>query len=456
MTIDAYACLVFSARWNGTDSPGTFGWTLGPLPIPIPVTGTTSARGGTASVTDRKARVTYFAQRVETLLFGAPDFSPEGSPQRWHMTVEAGVPDPHGSRFQAWELLTDGKGGYLAIAHVQLGSAAAASLALLTVIRGPGRERLTSSLNGPVELADSRPRVLSHLIWDGDELPEPYESPEVIASLGRWGTVERWQWFLATGLGPDDGLPDTEDPGLLDGTVWLSRDWRALVLRDGIGYVALTPRSSEEAGRSFHDVARVYVRSIYLDVMLLGILQLDAVQGYAGALAAVHIADEPFSLAKGVEKLEAGLLRLRTGLWWRDVTRHGGPASAILEAFQRQHHLPDSYTQIVADLTDLSRYVQARRASHEEAERQAKEDHKEIEERARQQAEERQQQTERAIALISFVLLPVSLIFGATSAWAGPSPILFWVSFGVSAFTLALMLGISNTLRRALFHRIRK
>jgi cation transport ATPase len=170
----------------------------------------------------------------------------------------------------------------------------------------------------------------------------------------------------------------------------------------------------------------------------------------------VHIADEPFSLAKGVEKLEAGLLRLRTGLWWRDVTRHGGPASAILEAFQRQHHLPDSYTQIVADLTDLSRYVQARRASHEEAERQAKEDHKEIEERARQQAEERQQQTERAIALISFVLLPVSLIFGATSAWAGPSPILFWVSFGVSAFTLALMLGISNTLRRALFHRIRK
>lgn len=330
----------------------------------------------------------------------------------------------------------------------------AASLSALTVIRGPGREWLEASLAGPVELADARPRVLSHLLWEGDKLPEPYESADIINALAPWSVVERWQWFLASGLSPDDVLPDPEDPGLLAGKVWLSHDWRALVLRDGIAYVALTPHSpAREGDGSFHDVARVYVRSIYLDVLLLGIMQLDAVHGYVEAIAAVHVEDDPIAIAKTIEELEAGLLRLRTGLWWRDVTRRGGPMSAILNAFQRQHHLPDLYTQIVQDLTDMSRYVQARRASVEEAERQAKEENKEIEERARQRAEDRQQQTERAVALISFVLLPVSIIFGATSAWAGPSPTLFWVSFGLSVIIVAVMLGVSGTLRKALFNR---
>lgn len=451
MNVDAYACLVFTANWNAADNPGAFGWSTGPLPIPLPATSVTRARGGPAVITDRAARSTYFARRVHDLLFGPPSAA-DGPPRRWHVAVTSDAPDVPGARVQAWELLLDGAGGYLAVAHVQLGSSAAVSLSGLTVARGPGREWLKSSLDGPLELADSRPRLLSHLLWEGDELPEPYESPDVINSLKRWDRAERWQWFLASGLSPDDVLPDTEDPSLLSGKVWLSRDWRALVLRDGMAYVALTPRPPA-GGASFHDVARVYVRSIYLDVLLLAILQLNAVHGYAEALAAVRVEDEPIGLAKSIEELEAGLLRLRTGLWWRDVARRGGPASAILAAFQRQHQLTDLYTQIVADLTDMSRYVLARRASLEEADRQAKEDNKDKEERARQVAEDRQQQTERAIALISFVLLPVSLIFGVTSAWAAPSPTLFWVSVGVSGGILTLMLCMSRTLRKALFRR---
>jgi hypothetical protein len=454
MKIDAYACLVFSADWNAADNPGAFDWVPGPLPIPLPAASSASARRGAATVTDRESRATYFAPRIHDLLYGAPHSTVEGAPQRWHLPVDAETPDINGSRVQAWELLSAGPGGYLAVAHVQLGSVAVASLSALTVRRGPGREWLASSIKGPVELADQRPRVLSHLLWEGDELPEPYESAEVLNSLARWNAVERWQWFLAVGIGPDELLPDTEDPDLLDGKVCLSHDWRALVLRDGIAYVALTPRPSAEAGiGSFHDVARVYARSIYLDVLLLGLLQLDAVHSYAEALAAVHIDDEPVRLARTIEELEAGLLRLRTGLWWRDVTRRGGPATAMLNAFQHQHRLPDLYTQIVQDLTDMSRYVGARRASLEAADRQAKEDNREVEERTRQQAEDRQRQSERAIALITFVLLPVSLIFGITSALASPSPALFWWSTGVSVFILALMLGTSRTLRQALLPR---
>jgi hypothetical protein len=454
MNIDAYTCLVFTAEWNAPDSPSVSGWTPGPLLIPLPSTSTTIARGGAAQATDRDARTAYFAPRVHDLLYGPPP-SGERPPRRWHRDSNSDLPDPHGSRIQAWEMLAHGPGRYLIAAHVQLGPDAASALSALSAIRGDGREWLQSAAGPPVQLDQSRPRVLSHLRWEGDQMPEPYDSPAVMAALEPWTTVQRWQWFLASGVGPDAVLPDTADPDILDGQVRLSRDWRAQVLRDGIAYVALTPRPSPSTGStSFHDLARVYIRSIYLDLLLLGIIQLDAVNAYADAFAAVHIEHDSVRTAKTVEELEVGLLRLRTGVWWRDVARRGGPSSSsILTAFQRQHRLPELYTQITADLTDMSRYVQARRANAEEAERQAREQRKDVEERVRQAAEDRQQQTERAIALISFVLLPASLIFGAAALWSDPSPIHFWISIGFSIFVLALMLGLSATLRSALFRR---
>jgi hypothetical protein len=454
MKINAYACLVFPASWNADDEPDECGWRPGPLPIPIPATSAQGTRAGAARVADREARATYFAPRVHDQLYGTTDPAAKDAPKRWHRTLETGAQDEGGSRVQAWELLTHEAGLGIAVAHVQLGADAAPALAALTVTRGPGRQWLESALDDQLKLAPERPRVISHLLWAGEEMPEPYDSVAVINSLKKWNTVERWEWFLASGLGPEDVLPDTQDPNLRAGQVWLSRDWQALVLRDGMAYVALTPYGPGPAGeRTFHDPARVYVRSIYLDVLLLGILQLNAVREYADAVSRVRIDDEPVELAKGVEDLEAGLFRLRTGLWWRDVTRSGGPARDLLNAFQRQHHLPDLYTQIVADLTDMSRYVQARRASLDEAARAAREAARDAEEQARQRFEDRQHQTERAVALISFVLLPVSLIFAATSEWAAPSPTLFWVSAGVSALILAVMLIRSKTLREALFRR---
>lgn len=453
MKLDAYACLVFTARWSTPGSPGDFGWAPGPLELVIPATSTVRARGGTSTVTDRKARGTYFAERVHNLLYG-PEESPENPPRRWHKAADGVAADSNGSLIQAWEMLDDGAGHYLTVAHVQLGPDVVTSLASLTVASGPGREWLESSLDGHVELEHSRPRIVSHLLWDDEALPQPSSSPAAAAAMASWTTVEQWQWFLASGVSPDDIVPDTEDPHLLDGMVWLSRDWRALVLRDGIAYVALTPRQSAQEGvNSFHDVARVYVRSIYLDVLLLGIMQLNAIRSYADALAAVHVEKDSVSLAELVEKMEADLLQLRTGLWWRDVTRRGGPASEILIAFQQQHHLPGLYTQIVQDLTDMSRYVQARRTSAEEAERESREASKEAEEKAHQAAEDRQRGTERAIALISFVLLPVTIIVSAASLWAVPTPGLFWYSILASLLVLAVMFATSRTLRSALSWR---
>lgn len=452
MDIDTYTCLVFTAKWNASDSPSAFGWTPGPLPIPLPATSITNARGGTSSITDRTARATYFAPRVHDLLYGPP-LSTAGPQRRWHREASSDTPDLNGSRIQAWEMLARNADHYLIAAHVQLAPDATAALSALTVVRGAGREWLNSSLGAGVELDEIRPRALSHLLWEGTEPPEPYDSRAVIEALASWTTVERWQWFLASGLSPEDVLPDTADPDIPHGQVRLSRDWRALVLRDGIAYVALTPRPALAGNSSFHDVARIYVRSVHLDVLLLGIIQRDAVHDYADNLAAIHIEHDSVSMAETVEKMEGGLLQLRTGLWWRDVARQGRQTSLILTAFQRQHHLPELYTQIINDLTDMSRYVQARRASAEEAGRQAREESKDAEEKARQTTEDRQRQTERAIALISFVLLPVSLIIGAAALWANPSPIHFWISIAFCIFVLALMLRASRTLRSALFRR---
>src|ERR1700722_9238889 len=154
MKTDGYACLAFNASWNAAENPAAFGWLPGPLPIPLPVTSGTRARGGTARVTDRESRSTYFAQRVHNLLYGDPLSTAKDSPQRWHIPVETTIPDVNGSHVQAWEMLADGVGRCLAVAHVQLGSAAATALSALTVVRGPGREWLTSSLAAPLELAD--------------------------------------------------------------------------------------------------------------------------------------------------------------------------------------------------------------------------------------------------------------------------------------------------------------
>jgi ABC-type nitrate/sulfonate/bicarbonate transport system substrate-binding protein len=101
-------------------------------------------------------------------------------------------------------------------------------------------------------------------------------------------------------------------------------------------------------------------------------------------------------------------LELRLGVWWDDVTNRGRQTSEVLAAFQRQHRLPELYTKIVENLSDASRYIAAREAAASEAERKAKEERQQADEAARQEDEARRQELDRAIALISFILLPAS------------------------------------------------
>lgn len=439
MAVDAYACILWQAELVAGSDPAAGGWSPGPLPIPLTLAPRWPQQGA-AVVTDREARSTHFAARVHSHLYGHESRSSVVS-RRCHRMVADDAVNIDGSLVEAWEVLVGPDGDCTAVAHVQLGQDPVRALASLTMPGRPGFDHLATTLPAPVGLLGTRPQVVSHLRWTGAELPDPALPPFADQALATWPAFRRWQWFLATGLSPETVLPDIEGPDVLAGTVWLSRDWRALVLRDGIGFVALTPsESSAAASGGFHESAREYVRSIYVDVLLLGRMQVAAAHRFADAVSDVHV--DTIS-AESLATLEGELIGLRTGIWWEHITRRGGQVNDVLAAFHRQHRLPELYAKIVADLEDVGRFVRMKQAAAEQAAHEAAE-------HARRAGEQQQAELAQSITLVSFVLFPLSLVFGGLALWADPSPMLFLISLGIGVLVVAVMVAGLPTVRRAL------
>lgn len=394
MNLDVFACLIFTAAGPPSSSPAHDGWIPGPLPIVIPRPTSMRSQSGMAKVTDTDARNTHVAERVRDALYG--------SGRRWHHVVEEAA---HGGfTLCAWELLLSPfSDTTLLVAHVQLPSEDPVG-ALDEISAAPGGEArgwLVSTLPPGLTLAPGpRPRLVTHLRWRGEHLPEPVVDPQFVDALGSWTAIQRWMWFLATGLAPTTMLPDTEDPDMDDGVVHLSHDWRACVLRNGATYIALTPDVADVV--TFHDYARVYVRSIHLDSLLLGSLQLAELQKYADRVSGML--DRGLDAA-WVEDLETGLMKLRTGLWWIDVANQGRQTSSVLAAFQRQHQLPRLYAEIVSDLTDVARFVQAKQAR--------------IQEERDRQSVAQSLRTQHTIALVTFVLFPLTVVYSGAALLNG-------------------------------------
>ncbi|MFI5535038.1 hypothetical protein ACIA5H_01480 [Nocardia sp. NPDC051900] len=431
MAADVFACLIFRARWKAERTPSSRGWSPGPLPVPIPAVEAAAGRAGESVVADRSARTGYFSARVHDALYSAQD---TGATGRWHRRSSGEPPEWTGAVVHDWELLLDEEGGY-AVAHVRLPQQAVEVLSELTKVRGEGR-RWLSALVDDVTFEPVRPRVVTHFCWAGDRIPEPVPDPAALAS---WSPMRRWQWFLASGTSAADGLPDPADPRIFAGTVHLSSDWRAAILRDGVTYTALTSTEATD----FHAVARAYVRSIHLDAVLLGLLQLNALHRIADRIAGIRV---DRTGAGAVESLEAEILDIRARLWWNNVSERGVQVAEVLRAFQNQHRMADLYAQVVADLDDISRYLQARRARLEDealADAQARQ--RRAEERHRV-SEDRDRRNQTTIAVISFVLLPFAVTFSGAAVLAEPSVSAFAWSI-VAALVLSLALAVASFLR---------
>jgi hypothetical protein len=333
-------------------------WRPGPLPVTLP----------DGRHADRHARASYFQARAADSLYGCADGS---SAVRWHRQgdgacIEEGpvlgielVRFPH---YTAQPELSTGPAGvtsgasrYLCVLHLALDlddplGALAAAVRLHPNHQADAQRRgRYSALPGHgFQVPPTVQRALSiSMITFQDELRSQEGSPP------RWAAENGWLWAAASATPLEQFCPDAEDPHVLDGLVYLSSSWRALVLRDGIGFFGLVPDPG--GGNGFFAWGETYVRSLYTDVALLAALERDALDGFANRLA--HIGDR-FEKSQEFRRLVNEVTEFRNVFWWENVTRHGN-ANIILEQLHAAHRTTRLFTRVIADLEAFRQQVEA-------------------------------------------------------------------------------------------------
>jgi hypothetical protein len=182
------------------------------------------------------------------------------------------------------------------------------------------------------------------------------------SGYGEWSLAERWLWLAASSTPVDQYPPPALAKDTLIGSAaWLSADWRALVLRDGAGF--LGERSDLGSADGFFKSAEVYFRSIYLDALLLGQLQQLGLEDLADQLAEL---DDPASNAARLSEIERAASAFRNVYWWQHAAGHG-TANDLLGEYQAQHGLKELASQIVEELNDYARQVQTAAAERNNA-----------------------------------------------------------------------------------------
>lgn len=352
----AIACVCFEV--SGPRVPSGE-WHPGPLPVELP----------DGRCADRSARATYFQARAADSLYGAQDGT---APSRWHRAVDgvsAGddmllgielLAFPHfatlADGIQQPGVPADATSRYLCALHLSLNlKDPLASLAAAV------------HLNPDDETCTQRRVLYAELIGDGFQIPRTVRRalsvsmimpgaqlwPPPLGTPRQWTAADGWLWSAASATPLQRFRPDPEDPHVLDGLVYLSSSWRALVLRDGIGFVGLVPDAGEES--SFFDWGASYVRSLYTDVALLAALERDALDGFANQLA--HIGNR-FEKSLEFRLLVNEVTEFRNVFWWENVTRHGN-ANRILEKLHAAHRTPQLFGRVVSDLDAFRQLVEA-------------------------------------------------------------------------------------------------
>lgn len=377
------ACVIFEVRL--TKSPP---WSPGPLPVRLP---------RRTEVADRELRLTYFESRLQDVLYGV-----QGRPVRWHRLFTA-PPPLFGARVLGVEILRmplvrEGRG--LAVLHVQLTGPDTPEpnpvpvLERLSRLATPGvgeadRDALQALLpaEARLEQASTRARTLAHVTFK--ERPEQVMS----APYSDWTAVDQWLWLLASACSEERFAPDPDDPAVRTGTVVFSADWRALVLREGAAFVGMT---ADPGNDGFHALAEAHVHSIYLDALLVGAMQLYALNEVANA-----VADTPATKldADTLSALEHRLMNVRRRLWSSHITVRG-KGNEVLRQFQEQHALPTLLDNIISELADAARLVEAMTSRSVNA----------------------------ALGLLTILGLPIGVAFSAAAVWGEPRPRLFLIS----------------------------
>jgi hypothetical protein len=385
-------------------------WAPGPYPFALP------AGPQTRTTADAAARLTYFHPRTAAALYGSGEVHTRWYGKPHHEAVNDVV-------VEAVELLAtpdfmnqDPSG--LGVVHFSLPQEDPRS-ALTTLVRATSDEtrRAYNTILAPANLSGQSVRGTSISFVSFEE-----ETPAILPETELpWPPVSQWLWAMASATPIDMDtshlrfIPDWDDPMTLQGLVYLSRSWRALVLRDGISFVGMEPVSAPTA-KFLQSHAATYVRSIYLDVLLLGLLQHRSLNNFADRLSTL---DARSQRHRAIPTMQDDLTRFRNTFWWQHVTS-SGTGNSLLLAFQGQHRLPDLLDQIVDEFDDYAQQVGASTNAR----------------------------TGAALGLLTLVGLPLTLVLAADPVFVsdGSINLLFALLLGVCAAALLLLIPAARDL----------
>lgn len=320
--------VIYEARF-----PTTPTWTAGPLILRHDrVSSTVEARGG------------YFSAKAARVLYGDIEH-----PTRWHDSSRRTVADMEITGIEA--LRTSDQPDACGLVAIHIRPCRGLPIEPLRSLAGR-RGALPPSfdpqklVDGQAEIEpDRRPFTVSFVTPARQGLPRLYRQ----ARYWRWPPTHQWLWALASRTNVDDYPPDPKNLEPADSDVIrLSSDWHAVVLRDGMGVVGV--RADQGRGDPFFGYAELYLRTIYLDAILLGLLQKQGLTQLEERLTAAF----DTSMSAAMARLEQDVSSFRHRLWAQHLTPHGTP-NRLLVAYQGQHSLRERFDQILTEISDYNR-----------------------------------------------------------------------------------------------------
>jgi hypothetical protein len=394
----AYASIVLEL--DGDQAPTKVDrWAEGPAEFPFRAR---SEAGGDDRRSDASRRSTYFHERINRVLYPLDD---RALPRRRWTTTSVRIPGATIDHLEYFELpLSDRLHGRMLILHADLtGDDPAAALRRL-VRTGPGREALRAALEpvtGPLTFAPVRG---VHVVFA--RVPVPVAELDQRPAPERWSPYEQLLWNYASASTPETFEADSGRREVTEARLHLSTDWQALVLRDGMAFLA-GPR---EAGGPYSDfvatTAPVNVRALYLDIALLFALQRWALRRLADELFDISSAQQNESPLHALHTFQRELLAFRNRVWW-DVIAGNTRANRMLELLQHHSGLPRQLQTLV----DESESVVAATETF-----------------TRIEAEERQRREDTMIGFVATVAAPTGVIAALMAVATTPS----WAAFGLT------------------------
>ncbi len=320
------------------------GWEAGPYPF-----------GEGDDKATAEERLTYFAEHTATALYGKT-----GRPVRFHRGPLRGACHD-GFRPIAVELLAldfpTKRSNCLAVVHGAVGGPDEVGTLYRLVRprpRGAALEWLCATGVGVGTPAYGKEYRGTSIVF---ATPRADEWPQKIPALRDWPTDMQWLRLLASCTPADRYTPHPEElVGYLERTYLLSSTWKALVLPEGLAFLALE-RDAGDPG-SFLRSAELHVRSLYLDAILLGVAQELLLRELLRQVAAL---DDPLDKPAEFRQIEGRITRFRNIYWWQIVTP-AEHANRLLELYAKENRLPALASHAMDETARFTEQLETRAA----------------------------------------------------------------------------------------------